>query len=411
MRFLNYLLHSFVITLLTFLVLLLFSLIPLNLEILNPVQDVFSDFDMSDMVFSKLRDEQNADDRIVLVNFGDLSRAELGQMIGILNKHEPKVIGIDAFYRKLKTSSPEEISGDSLLAANLAQTKNLVLISGLPMDKFNEKKKEYDSLETSNALFMKNAKTGFANLITEGSKHEFNTTRTFSPSEKIKGKVEYAFGVKVAQMYDEKQVQGFLARANEYEFINFRGNIGNDTTDPNNSKPKFIVLDWHQVLNSEFDPKAIKDKIILIGYMGPNLQQIINVDNFYTPLNKNYVGRSTPDMYGIVVHANIVSMILTGNYINNLSTAGNLMVAFIFTMIMVMLMAFLYKNVGIFFDGLGLISQVVMAVIFLFFTVYSFDWYLLRINISYAILGIFLSGLLVEIYYGLILKMFSKKQK
>jgi CHASE2 domain-containing sensor protein len=43
-------------------------------------------------------------------------------------------------------------------------------------------------------------------------------------------------------------------------------------------------------------------------------------DKFYTPLNKKLAGKSNPDMFGVVVHANIISMILREDYVEQMAT-------------------------------------------------------------------------------------------
>ena len=72
-------------------------------------------------------------------------------------------------------------------------------------------------------------------------------------------------------------------------------------------------------MDSSLSKEFLRGKIVLIGYLGENLVDSLSChDKYFTPLNENYVGRSMPDMYGVVIHANIVSMILNDSYIYNL---------------------------------------------------------------------------------------------
>ena len=66
------------------------------------------------------------------------------------------------------------------------------------------------------------------------------------------------------------------------------------------------------------DLSFIKDKIVLLGFMGINLNDKTFEDIFFTPLNERYAGKSFPDMYGVVIQANIISMILNKKYINTM---------------------------------------------------------------------------------------------
>lgn len=40
-------------------------------------------------------------------------------------------------------------------------------------------------------------------------------------------------------------------------------------------------------------------------------------DRYYTPLNERSSGRSIPDMFGVIIHANIISMLLDEDYIDD----------------------------------------------------------------------------------------------
>ncbi|HAI75617.1 MAG TPA: CHASE2 domain-containing protein [Microscillaceae bacterium] len=383
------------ITVLVFIFMWLVSIVPLNFDIINPIQQVFQDFDISDIYFSKIRQQQKGDDRIVLVNIGNLSRGEVAEVVNILNTANPKTIGIDAFFRK-----PKDPKGDSALAGALANVKNLVMVSELPGAKYNAKKQQYDSLETSNAMFMKKASSGFANIISSGDKNEFVTFRTFSPKENVLGKVEYAFGVRLAQMYDSKVAKKIIDRGNNVENINFRGDFD-----------KFLALDWPQVLNKEFKPEMLKDKIVILGFMGTTLDMIEFKDRVYTPMNANYIGRSTPDMYGVVVHANIVSMILSDTYIYDAPLWLDLLISFVICFVVVSILGYLYERSGFFYDGLTLLVQFTFSVLLIIGIVYSFDILAVKLNFGITVLSIIVAGFFVEIYLGFLKKLFIKNKK
>lgn len=406
----------FLITAITFLFMFGLVNLPLNFEMLNPIQNVFKDFDMTDVVSSQIREDPAAEDDIVIVNFGNLNRGELAEMINILNKHEPKVIGIDAFYRRLTDPTM-----DSSLAASLNKVKNLVLITKL--NKYNEKKKSYDTLETSNPIFNAKAINGYANLTTSGASNisEFLTSRSFIPKAKYKNEKQYAFAVKVAELYNPNATKKFLARNKSTEFINYKGNIGEIAYDTNGeidqSKSKatiFPALDVMQVMNEEFEPSLIKGKIVLIGYMGVSLAQKSFDDKFYTPLNENYVGKSTPDMFGLVVHANIVSMILDEQYIDELNPILNYTLIVLVALLSISLFAYFYRKLGYWFDAVTIVFQLAISLLLLSVVIFSFHWYRLKVEINAGLLIVILSGIVVELYYGLFTKLvegFKKKEK
>ncbi len=62
------------------------------------------------------------------------------------------------------------------------------------------------------------------------------------------------------------------------------------------------------------DSSALNGKIVLFAYATPFNPMDIE-DKKFTPMNEKYAGKSIPDMNGIIVHANIISMVMEDNFI------------------------------------------------------------------------------------------------
>jgi CHASE2 domain-containing sensor protein len=142
---------------------------------------------------------------------------------------------------------------------------------------------------------------GYANYIINDD--NFRTVRVFTPRQSVRDIYQNCFAVAVAHIYSPDAVKSLLKRRNEIEIINFKRNIN-----------KYIHIDISDIINRSFDFSIIKNKIVLIGYMGPDVNSPTTEDIFFTPLNSQFVGKTHPDMYGVVVWANIISMILEGSY-------------------------------------------------------------------------------------------------
>ena len=253
-------------------------------DVINPVGKAMGDFELTDIVFSYMRERPGEDTNLVLVNIGDLGRDGIAEEINILNKYNPKVIGIDAFFRKPKGRNEDGVDVDSALATAFSKVKNLILVS--KVNRYNEKTDTHDTLELSNPMFSQYAMSGMSNMISEGY-DVFKTSRTISPQEKVKDTVEMAFAVKLAKIYNPKAVEKLMDRGNETEIINYQGNFDPKVNEISpNARNVFTALDVSQVLNEEFNPDIIRNKIILMGYMGPNWDKITWEDKFFTPLNK-----------------------------------------------------------------------------------------------------------------------------
>ncbi len=267
-----------------------------NLDFLDPVQNTLEDFQITDIVFSQIFDYSDVekDTNIVLVNIANLNRLGIARQIQEINKWDPAVIGVDAFFRSRK--DPFQ---DSVLAYAFSEVDNLVLSTKMTL--YSEKDGHFDSLETSNEMFIEGSLSGFTNFIEDGG--NFRTIRKFTPMELVQGEPHYSFSAVVTKYYDYDAYQDLLDRDRGPEIINYR-----------RDRSKYFTIDALELFERKDDLSFIKGKIVLLGFMGPQLNILTNEDIFFTPMNERYVGKSYPDMYGVTVHANIISMLLDGEY-------------------------------------------------------------------------------------------------
>ncbi|NJL13942.1 MAG: CHASE2 domain-containing protein [Microscillaceae bacterium] len=199
-----------------------------------------------------------------------------------------------------------------------------------------------------------------------------------------------------------------MARKNPSEYINYRGNIGTES----GQTSVFRALDYTQVFEQQFEAEEVfKDRIVILGYLGRSLGQRSFDDKFYTPLNENYINKRTPEMFGVVIHANIVSMILNREYIEELNGWIDFSISVFITLLSVMLFSYFFQKLGYWYDAVTIIFQVLFFLGILLISLYAFVWYRLRVEINLAILAVAFAGIFVEIYYGLIVKIFNFKKR
>ncbi len=81
-------------------IILQFLPILFRIDFLDVVQNTIEDFYITDYVFSRMKDYSNVplDTNIILVNTSNFNRKQIAEQIEIVNKYEPKVIAIDAFF-------------------------------------------------------------------------------------------------------------------------------------------------------------------------------------------------------------------------------------------------------------------------------------------------------------------------
>lgn len=451
----------------------LLSLIPLQSEIVNPISKALGDFQLTDVVFAHMKDSPPADTNIVMVNLGSYQRDrdDLARMIEIIAHYKPKVVGIDAFFPKPR-KNPEI---DDALVRAFSKLDHLVLVSknyenfetgvadsmGTSHSKFmhnaeqgfadmitkgenyfktsrecspKERIKSFyrweDTLVMENELVdgeiiyvkidtsyfdekqQRQIDTVYEKEVILNAKYETVKVKKKIWKKIYKDTVFYSFPVKLASIYAPEKAQKFIERNNETEIINFQGNIDVREEDVSrNAKNVFTVLDVKQVEDTLFVPELIKDKIVIIGYMGDYTGDIAWEDKFFTPLNANYIGKANPDMFGVVVHANVVSMILREDYINEMPAWLMYPISFIIIFFNVWFFAYLYFKTEEWYDGLSLMLTLAEILVLMIVVLVLFNWYDYKINITLASVALFLTGNLIEIYFGIVLPTVQKLNK
>lgn len=367
-----------------------------RLNFLDPVGDALKDIEITDLVFSRLRGEPAVDQHIVIVNIARLDRRGIAEQLRIINKYEPKVVGIDVLFEGERKEDP---LGDAVLAEMLAETKNLVMVS--KVSGYEEKTNAYQRLEKSHPLFAEHAVSGHANLTTEAeSQEQYKASRIFMTRPLVNGVAEPAFAIKMASLYDPDAAEVFLARNNETEVINFRGNaLGSEGGFGN----KFYALDVPDIFTENFTPDLIKDKIVIMGFLGEGFNDVTTVeDKFYTPLNPQYAGRAFPDMFGVVVHANILAMILNGDFINTMPAFVSVLVNILLCFLNVVLFSWIYFKFPLWYDGVTKTLQVIETFLLLLLVILFFHWFNYALNFTLGIVSILLASDALEVYFGVI---------
>ncbi len=371
-------------------------------DAIDPVGEALEDVEFTDLVYSNLREAPSAEDDIVLVNIGNLSRMAIAEQIRIINQYNPKVIGLDTFF-------PYQIDHvqDSILAATLMDIDNLVMASKLL--KPNDVSENYDSIKISAEPFRGNADFAFANLfVGQGVEQEdVKTCRKFAPLLSYQDEKQMAFSVRLANYYAPEKVKKFLERGNEVEYINYKGNAFGSAS---NFNPTFFALDVQDVFEENFTPDLIEGKIVIFGFIGDYLGDPYDIeDKYFTPLNVKYAGRGAPDMYGAVIHANIISMILDEDYVYKLDKAYQILIAVILCYINVVAFMWVYYSLKNWYDGVTKIVQLIELLLIVLFIIYSYHWFDWNLELTLAMGVVAVVGDSLEVYNGVVKNMFIKE--
>jgi CHASE2 domain-containing sensor protein len=363
--------------------------IPLNLYVLNPIKQSLKDFDFTDMVYSKLGASALVpiDDRIVIINIGNADRTGIAGLIEKTATYNPKIIGLDVIF-----DGPRDTSADSLLSGVIENTQNLVIANQIiyPDNK---------SKVVENGFFGNvSHKQGFVNMVTKDQQ----SVRLFLPYENVDEKKYKSFAVALTEEYDSVAVRKLEKRHKEFEVINYTrrlSRLGDDAVDLD-SKVRVKDHDQYQTVEPDVlmadgvDSNLLKNKIVLIGYVNRSPDDIL--DKKFTPMNKRYAGKSIPDMNGIVVHANIISMILDKNYVKKVPSWVNLLIAVVVCWLFMSFFIRYYLENHIWFHLVAKIIQVATAVIFAYLGIHLYDNYRLKVDLKISLLVIILA---VDVIY------------
>jgi CHASE2 domain-containing sensor protein len=380
----------------------------------DPIGQAFGDMELADIAFSTLREDPVIDENVVIVNIGNLSRAGIAKQIMNIAACKPRVIGLDIIFAcdRGYTDSlncPEAYDAEANAffamaaegATNLVMAEKLWQTNGL-VDSLGDVQL-YDSMEHTDTELLRTPFEGFVNLETDaGDQEDLKACRRFNPAIDVNGKQELAFSVKMAMLYDSVKTKKLLARNKFSEVINYRGNIV-DWFGASNYAGRYAVLDVEQALDTSlFVPAMLEDKIVIMGYLGEDLRDTSWDDKFFTPLNKQYAGKSRPDMYGVVVHANIVSMILAEDYIDELAPWQEYGIAFVLVFLNVFLFSIINRRIPIWFDSLSLLVQVIQVVLLAYLMVQVLSWSNFKLNLTTSLAAVALVGTCFELYGSLV---------
>jgi CHASE2 domain-containing sensor protein len=366
----------------TFIVLVKF--IPLkNVHFFDPMKLALQDFDLNDITYSKLKDTAHFDKRIVIINIGQADREGIALLIEKTASMKPKIIGLDAFF-----DGPREPGKDSLLGAVLKKTKNLVAISRIRWEHHGKEMTILpDYFDSSYSL------RGYGNIIGE----DRGTIREFSPFEEDEHHhtKHLSFATALVRNYNEAAFKKLEKRHNEVEKIDYRRRIVN-----------YQLIEGEDLLNGNVDDSAVYGKIALLGYVNDNPDDI--EDKVFTPMNEKFAGKSIPDMNGIVVHANTISMILDNRYIKKLPLWVTVVVAVLIGWLHMSFFIRYYLENHIWFHLVAKFAQLLSAIFFVYVGMYMFNKFRIQLDMSLTLVVIVLAVDIIYFYEAFAVWMHKK---
>lgn len=380
-------------TLWVFIFIVVLGLIPLNLGFLNPIKLGLKDFDFNDIYYSKVGNKQNTgiDSNIVVINIGHMDREEIAYLIDKTASFSPKVMGLDVVFM-----GPRDPVKDSILSETVKRNKNLVLSVKVQNDTSGK------LIPTEN-YFLKDAHNyGYVNFPSD-DKETIRAYYPFKRDDHDHNLIYPAFTSALVKIYRPEAYKEIEEKVEHKTLINYTRTV-------TERKKQYWVLEGSDVLayNGEMDSLAIaagvpsvnidsgliRNKIALLAYMSDNPYDI--EDRKFTPMNEKYAGKSIPDMNGILVHANIISMVLEENYVKKVPLWGNILLAIIVCWLHMSFFVHYYLESHIWFHLAAKIAQVASAIFFVWLGIYIFDRYQLKVDMKLSLITIVMA---VDVIY------------
>ncbi len=260
-----------------------------------------------DAIFA-MKDKNFSDDRVVVVNVNETAPTPDGKIALLLHKANEwgaKVVGIDVFFddQHFERFTKERQFEITALKQALREVPNVVLANGFDENTLKP------AIRVDSEIVRSVKNFGYVNL----SADDDDVIRRFYPYRIIDGKRWLFFPVKMLELYNQQYIERLLQLPEEKEIIYYTGTFD-----------QFYTYPIDDVLADNRYASNFKDAIVLVGLV--NEKGLVNIgDTHKTPMGRKTVvhesdgttkiGMEGPDMAGVLIHANIINMLLKGEFI------------------------------------------------------------------------------------------------
>lgn len=368
--------------------------LPINQVFIDPFSEYIKHQDLMDISCSKFRDHSDPqlfDKRIFIINSEVTDREKIAQVLDYLTLKNTKAIGIDLLFDSL-----EHTRKDTLLRNAISHTKNIIFANTLEETRPSGEKVE---AMRCNTFLVPDSLQYYVNLASDD---EF-TVRSFEALHQDKEKKQKAFSVALASMYQPEVIKDIESRKLKREWINFRrfqfGSAKVNTSSSHYSFPNYPIIGIDKFLNdtSSYSYDYFQNKIVLIGFCGSESDPSLK-DRYFTPLNEKPSGRSFPDMHGVVIHANIISMLLDRDYINEVPSYRLDIIAFIIFFINYFIFLRVL-NAKLFFTLIFIrIIQLIQFLLMFSISIWLLSNYNIKVGFVFLITSVIISYEMFEFY-------------
>ena len=238
---------------------------------------------------------------------------------------------------------------------------------------------------------------GYVNFVAEDPTG--SVIRYFRPATLIGQDTVWSFSMLALKKINETKFKQLERKYLKTLTINYKGN-----------HEQFISLEGNAVLGGKHDLENLKNKVVLLGFMGDELGDKKSLEDIhFSPLNGKFTGKSMPDMYGVVIHANIISMLLNDTTITKTPLWLDILFAIVLCYVHVVVFLYFFAKRHLWYHVVAKFSILITSILLLFilFTLYSSAH--IKVNTGIILLSIVLSVDVLYLYEVLAAILYKKK--
>lgn len=284
---------------------------------LSPILDRIDFINIADVSLDAIFAVKHAEfphTRIKIINLGQAAPTpdgKIGMLLHKLHRLGAAVIGVDVFFdeQHFERFPSERLDEVDALIEAVHTVPNVVLVNAFDPRTASEAFPIDPRVRDSKALY------GFANLSPDPD----GVVRRFLPHAQVDGERWLSFPLRLLSVAAPETIARIQQLPSEPQILYYTATYD-----------QFEVAPLDDVLfGTMYDHGYFDNAIVLVGVVNEAGWYYLN-DTHTTPMGEKD-DREGPDMAGVLVHANVVNMLLTGSFITPISVWGDWLLVFLFS--------------------------------------------------------------------------------
>lgn len=188
-----------IVTILAFIFMGVLAFVTINVDFLNPIEQAFSNYSMSDMYYQIERHgvEPETSELITIVDMTDYYyRGDLAEILMKINDMNPRAVGVDIIFEGVR----DDAAGNEFLQ-DAVQSMGEKAVFATKLKDFDDENEHFTALVSSFFSDSIRVQQGYANLT---DNMEDRNIRDYTVSQQLNDSIVYSFPYMLAHLIDEE---------------------------------------------------------------------------------------------------------------------------------------------------------------------------------------------------------------